>query len=167
VTAERERAAERERGAELLRGFYEAFNEALANRDNLAPLIARTYTDDVTMEPGETDTWLGGGTVRGRDEMLTFWRNWLAETRDNSFTVLDVKPLGDEYAVDVRFSGRFKRTGIPFSFAFTHVVELRGEMVARLLVSRNREAEEPTAAHAAAADDAAAHADDQARSRPR
>ena len=141
---------------ELLRGFYEAFNEALANRDDLAPLIARTYTDDVAMEPGETDTWLGGGMVRGRAEMLIFWRNWLAETRDNSFTVLDVKPAGEEYAVDVRFSGRFKRTGIAFSFAFTHIVQLRGDQVARLLVSRNRGAE-----------DAGAHVDDRASLRPR
>jgi ketosteroid isomerase-like protein len=157
VSAERERAAERERGAELVRGFYEAFNEALASRDDLAPLIERTYTDDITMEPGEADTWLGGGTVRGRDEMLTFWRNWLAETRDNSFAVLDVTSTGGDYTVDVRASGRFKRTGIAFSFAFTHVVELRGERVARLLVSRNRDAE----------DAATAHADEQARSHPR
>jgi limonene-1,2-epoxide hydrolase len=143
--------------AERVRAVYEAFNEALANRDDLEPLIARTYTEDVEMEPGEADTWLGGGIVRGRDEMLTFWRTWLAETRDHRFSVIEITPSGGGWVVDVRTTGHFKRSGIPFSFAHTHVVELRADRVARVLVRRNRGAEEP------ARDDA----DDSARSRPR
>jgi len=118
---------------QLLRSVYEAFNSAIEHGDDLEPLIADLYTDDFRMEPGEPDTWFGGGTVH---ELMNWWRIWLAEVAEVRLDVLAVRSTPGGQEVDVHASGRFKRSGIRFDADYTHLVGLRDGRVATLHVRR-------------------------------
>jgi ketosteroid isomerase-like protein len=133
-----------EAARQQLFGVYERLNDAAASGDDLAAVVAELYAPEFVMEPGESDTWFGGGTVRGPDEMLLWFRTWLAELSHVRYRVVDVHDAGDHHVVALRVTGTFKRSGIAFDAAYLHFVTMRDGQVTHLRVHRDRAAEERT-----------------------
>ena len=107
-----------EENVEIVRRLYE-----VANNAGLEAVIEFTHPDLEVVPP---PNWLGRSTIRGRDEVLEFARQWRDAFEGFNVEAEKFVDSGDHVAVYVRDSGRIPGSDAEVDTRLIHVWTLSG-----------------------------------------
>ena len=110
--------------AQRVREAYEALS-----RDDLDGMLELLHPE---MEFRNPDYAMEPGTRHGRDGFRRAWEAGQEVLEDLHFDVERIVEGDDVIVVVVRISGRGRGGGVPIDSRFGHVLELRGDQVARV-----------------------------------
>jgi ketosteroid isomerase-like protein len=125
-----------ERNVEVVKGIYDAINQAYATGDYSEPIERFCHPDVVLKTSG---MFPESGDDEGYEGLREFAENQ-AEAFETMFVqTADFTDVGDQVITPPRSGGIARHTGIEATFSVVHVWTLRDCRVSRLDVYRSRE----------------------------
>ena len=109
-------------------------NRAFAGEGDLQELIEERYTDDVLIEMGRLE-----GSFRGHAAVRRFFEGQTGIIEGLRAEPKEVIVEGSWVVVPFRLSGTARNTGLPVSYDYVHLLEIRGGKIARVRLYDDRE----------------------------
>ena len=109
-------------------------NRAFAGEADLQQLIEQGYTSDAVIEMGRLE-----GSFRGHAAVRQFFEGQMGIIEGLRAEPKEVIVEGRWVVVPFRLSGTARNTGLPVSYDYVHLLEIRGEKIARIRLYDDRE----------------------------
>jgi ketosteroid isomerase-like protein len=122
-----------EENVESVNQNYEAFNSALAQGQDIMPLLDG-IDPDIVVEMGVLE-----GTFHGREGLVRFIEGQAALFEHLRCDPEEVIDAGDKIVVPIRLTGKARNTGLPLDYRAIHVWTLRNGKPIRLRLYESRE----------------------------